>query len=72
MTAVVRIRADENSINPTTLASRKDLEALLLSGDDNTVLQGWRCNMVGKELQALLQGQFSLRLDAGRVSIEEV
>jgi ribonuclease D len=72
MTAVVRIRADENSINPTTLASRKDLEALLLSGDDNAVLQGWRCNMVGKELQALLQGQFSLRLDAGRVSIEEV
>ena len=71
LTAVVRIRADENSINPTTLASRKDLEALLFDTDNQVVLQGWRCNMVGKELQDLLEGQFSLRLDSGKVSIEE-
>ena len=72
LTAVVRLRADENSINPTILASRKDLEELLFDNVcDHTVLQGWRCNMVGEELQALLQGQFSLRLDSGSVLIEE-
>lgn len=71
LTAVVRVRADENSINPMILASRKELEKLLLSEDGSTILQGWRYSMVGKELQGLLKGQFALSLNSGNVMITE-
>ncbi|MCK5828902.1 MAG: ribonuclease D [Methylococcales bacterium] len=70
LTAVVRVRADENSINPMILASRKELEKLLLSEEsDSSILQGWRYSMVGKELQGLLKGRFALSLDSGSVAI---
>ena len=59
----------KNSINPIILASRKDLEKLLFE-DDHPILSGWRHSMVGKELQGLLQGDFSLTLNKGNVIIE--
>ena len=69
LTALVRIRADENSINPSILANRKDLEKLLCDDVDNPILSGWRYSMVGKELQALLQGQIFLSLKENNVII---
>jgi len=71
LTAVVRMRADENSLNPMILAGRKDLEKLLFDEQDNPLLLGWRYSMVGKELQGLLQGQYSLTLSEGNVLITE-
>jgi ribonuclease D len=70
LAAIVRIRADENSINPVSVASRKDLEMLLDEDPDCLLLHGWRRNMVGKELQALLQGHHALILKPDKVSIE--
>lgn len=70
LTALVRIRADENSINPIILANRKDLEKLLFDdGADHPILAGWRYKMVGKELQGLLQGQFALSLEKNNVVV---
>lgn len=71
LTAVVRIRADENSINPMILASRKDLEKLLFDEIENVLLQGWRYSMVGRELQGLLQGQYALTLKNDNIFITE-
>ncbi len=71
LTAVVRMRADENSLNPMILAGRKDLEKLLFEEEDNLILSGWRYSMVGKELQGLLKGQYSLTLKQGDVLITE-
>jgi len=71
LTAVVRMRADENSLNPMILASRKDLEKLLFDEVDNPILSGWRYSMVGKELQGLLQGQYSFTLKQGNVVISD-
>ncbi len=71
LNAVVRMRADENSLNPAILASRKELEKLLFDEADNPLLTGWRYSMVGKELQGLLQGQYSLTLEQGNVLISE-
>ncbi|ANE54968.1 MULTISPECIES: ribonuclease D [Methylomonas] len=62
LSAVVRIRAEENSLNPVILASRKDLEQLLFGDEDCLLLHGWRYNMAGRELQGLLQGDYSLSL----------
>ncbi len=71
LTAVVRMRADENSLNPVILAARKDLEKLLFDEEDNSILLGWRYSMVGKELQGLLKGQYSLTLKEGNVLIKD-
>lgn len=70
LTALVRIRAEENELNPTILASRKDLEALLFNGDDECpLLHGWRYAMAGQELVGLLKGKLLLGIEADRLSI---
>ena len=68
LTAVVRIRAEENALNPTILASRKDLE-ILQTGEDSVLLHGWRYSMVGEELQGLLQGEIQLKISAGQLDL---
>jgi ribonuclease D len=72
LSAVVRIRAEENSLNPVILATRKDLEQLLFGEEECLLLQGWRYNMAGRELQGLLQGEFSLSLQDDAVVIRRV
>lgn len=69
LSAVVRIRAEENSLNPIILATRKELEQLLFGDDECPLLQGWRYNMAGQELTGLLQGQYSLSLTPEAVLI---
>ena len=71
LTAVVRMRADENSLNPVILASRKDLEMLLSEEQESSVLLGWRYSMVGKELQGLLKGNYALTLNTENVFLTE-
>jgi len=68
--AIVRIRADQNSLNPAILATRKDLELLLLKDIHCNLLQGWRFAMVGEELQKFLQGQIILMVQDDQVLIK--
>jgi len=63
LSGIVRLRADENSLNPVILATRKDLEQLLQDDQDSLLLHGWRYSMVGKELQQLLLGKLSLSIN---------
>ncbi len=67
LVAVVRVRADQNSLNPSILAARKDLELLLLDDPQCSLLQGWRYEMAGKELQQILQGEIVLKILDGEV-----
>lgn len=70
LTALVRVRAEENALNPTILATRKDLEVLLFNDDDECpLLHGWRYTMAGKELVGLLQGQLLLGIEADKLAI---
>ncbi len=69
LTGIVRLRADENSLNPVMLATRKDLEQLLLDAENCALLHGWRYSMVGQELEALLLGKLSLSMDKQHLSI---
>ena len=70
LTALVRIRAEENALNPSILASRKDLEHLLTDDDkDCPLLHGWRFSMAGKELVGLLAGELLLGIDAEKLAI---
>ena len=69
LSAVVRIRAEENSLNPVILATRNELDQLLFGEEDCPLLHGWRYNMAGRELQGLLQGQYTLSLTPDTVVI---
>ncbi|MDD2864001.1 MAG: ribonuclease D [Methylococcales bacterium] len=64
--ALVRIRAEENQLNPTSLATRNDLEDLL-NDNDCLLLHGWRFSMVGNELQQLLSGKAQLKIENNSV-----
>lgn len=71
LTALVRIRAEENALNPSILATRKDLEALLLGEEDSVLLHGWRFSMAGQELLGLLKGELLLGIEAEQLSISQ-
>lgn len=71
LTGLVRLRAEENSLNPIILATRKDLEQLLIDEQDSSLLHGWRYSMVGQELQQLLQGKLALLVDNNKLIIQQ-
>ncbi|MGX2029762.1 MULTISPECIES: ribonuclease D [Methylocaldum] len=70
LTAVVRLRAAQHTLNPAVLAGRKDLEQLMDDPEQSKLLQGWRKAMAGAELEALLQGERQLRVINGRLRME--
>lgn len=72
LTAVVRIRAEENALNPVILASRKELEKLLYDVEECLLLSGWRYTMAGRELQGLLSGDYALTLHDGDVKTSKI
>lgn len=72
LTAVVRLRAEQNELNPAILASRKELEKLLMDDKDSQLLKGWRFSMVGRELQELLSGHYTLKLNRETIEINDV
>ena len=49
--------AEKNAINPATLATKKQLLGLVMGERDIPVLTGWRKEMAGKELLALIEGK---------------
>jgi ribonuclease D len=55
-------RAQEEGIDTSVLGTRDDLTALVL-GEPSRLSQGWRWELVGRELQALKQGQAALWVD---------
>ncbi|TXK97915.1 ribonuclease D [Methylococcaceae bacterium HT4] len=72
LTGVVRLRADENSLNPVILATRKELEQLILDDQDSPLLHGWRYSMVGQELQELLLGKVLVSIDKQSLSLQAI
>lgn len=69
--AVVRLRGMEHSLHPSVLASRKDLARLVQDDGGTPLLHGWRRALIGVELQAILQGECTLRVEQGMVRVEE-
>ncbi|HYE37633.1 ribonuclease D [Methylocaldum sp.] len=70
LTAVVRLRAAQHTLNPAVLAGRKDLEQLMEEPEQSKLLHGWRKAMAGEELEALLRGERQLRVMNGRLQME--
>lgn len=69
MQAVVRLRGAEHAVSPQLLASRQELEQLLLGDPDAPLLHGWRAALAGRDVQALLRGEARLEVRAGALSL---
>lgn len=69
LTAVVRLRAAQHTLNANVLASRKDLEQLMDDPEHCRLLQGWRKSLVGEELAALIQGEYQIAVSEGRLHL---
>lgn len=69
---LVRLRARENGVAPTQLATREQVERIALEGDaaDVLALTDWRREMVGEDLLALRDGRARLVVKDGIVSFE--
>lgn len=64
--AVVRLRGEESRVSPATLATRKDLEQIVLGRKDAVPLHGWRRALVGDDLLGIVEGRLSLQVsDSG-------
>jgi ribonuclease D len=75
--ALVRARALEAQLAYELLASRSDLQRIVLAIRDGEpepevrTLTGWRRELIGGELLALLKGERTLTVDHGRVAIAD-
>lgn len=82
--ALVRARAQEAGLAYELLASRADLQSIVLARRlarearatadgraDVRTLRGWRAELVGEELLALLDGHLSLSVAEGRLRIAQ-
>ncbi len=71
LNAVVRLQAANHHINPSVLASRRDLENFLDQPDKSRLYHGWRRKLVGDTVMDLLQGRKRLSIEQGRLLLEE-
>ncbi len=62
---VLHLKAAEHRISAASLANRKELEAIAGGNLDQPVLQGWRGELVGDALRALLDGRLRLVVGDG-------
>lgn len=67
--AVLRLRGNEHDVSPALLASRKQLEALVLGDEESPVLHGWRAGLAGHDLQAVLSGEKAVRVVSGQLVV---
>lgn len=67
--AAVRKLAAEQAIHPNLVAGRKEVERLVTGDVDISLLHGWRRQMAGDTLLAILRGKAQLRVQHGEVCI---
>jgi ribonuclease D len=70
--ALLRLRASEQELSPAMLATRKDLERLVLGDPDVAVRHGWRRALAGADLERLLEGSLGLRVKAGKLTTTRI
>ena len=58
--ALCRVIADENKIALASLATRKDIDSLIINQKTSKLSQGWRFTMVGEQLLNFIHGQSRL------------
>ncbi|MCW8955414.1 MAG: ribonuclease D [Gammaproteobacteria bacterium] len=68
--ALLKLNALQHNINPSSLANRKQLEALVTGERDLELLKGWRKLHGGQQLLEFLDGKLSLSSQQGKLVIQ--
>ena len=58
-------------IEPSLLATRADIEALIRGDADARLSTGWRSDIVGEPIRRLVDGEAALAFDDGQLVLEE-
>jgi ribonuclease D len=67
--AVLRARCESAQITPSAVASRRDLERLVMGDSEVALLHGWRAAIAGEQLAAFLRGELTVTVADGRLSL---
>lgn len=71
MMAVLRQCCAEQRISPAAVAGRKELERLAMGDTESLLLHGWRAEIAGHAIQALLRGELLISVDGGKLLVTE-
>ena len=71
VTSWVNQLARERMIEPSLLATRADIEALIRGDADARLSRGWRSEIVGEPVRRLVEGEAALAFDDGKLVLEE-
>ena len=71
VTSWVSQLARDRRIEPSLLATRADIEAMIRGDADARLARGWRSEMVGEPLRRLVGGEAALAFDNGQLVLEE-
>lgn len=71
MTALVELASADHDVSAQTLASRKDLRALIDNDPNAALRHGWKAALIGDKLRAFLQGEIGLDCTDGHLTIRE-
>lgn len=63
LSALVRLRAAQEALNPTSIASRRELARIATGESVHEVLAGWRGRLIGAEIEAFMNGETTLYRD---------
>jgi ribonuclease D len=68
--ALCRIIAEQNDIALATLATRKDIDNLILNQKSSRLAQGWRFAMAGEQLLEFIHGQAAISATGQSINLE--
>ena len=71
VTSWVNQLARERMIEPSLLATRADIEALIRGDPDARLSRGWRSELVGEPVRRLVEGEAALAFDDDQLVLEE-
>lgn len=63
----LKLIANEHNISVSNIANKKTIEKLILGEKNIPLLSGWRHQLAGRELQNLLSGELSLKIENNMV-----
>ena len=70
--ALVRLRAVQNQITATLLATRKDIDKIVSGDRDVALLSGWRAALAGNDVLAYLEGKLSLKVENQKLVVQPI
>lgn len=67
--AIVKLKANEHTLNVSAITSRNDLESLADNDQQVAIMTGWRRELVGNTLLAFIRGEIALRYQNGQLTL---